>query len=42
MPKDNLTGIKPMTWAILSQGNSLCQSGRRLIGGAKIVKVSQR
>ena len=42
MPKDNLTGIKPLTWAILSQGNSLCQSGRRRIGGAKIVQVGQR
>ena len=42
MLKDNQTGIKPLTWAIPSQGNSLRQSGRRLIGGTKIVKVGQR
>ena len=42
MLKDNQTRIKPLTWAIPSQGNSLHQSGRRLIGGTKIVKVGQR
>lgn len=42
MLKDNQTGIKPLTWAIPSQGNGLHQSGRRLIGDTKIVKVGQR
>jgi len=42
MLKDNQTRIKPLTWAIPSQGNGLHQSGRRLIGDTKIVKVGQR
>ena len=42
MLKDNQTRIKPLTWAIPSQGNSLHQRGRRLMGGTKIVKVGQR